>query len=75
MMMITPEQRIAVAEAGDAPVEFADPQTGTTYVLMRADVYERMRSLLEVEEAYRVQSAWSRLARKAREPWARENDY
>ena len=75
MTTITPEQRIAVAEAGEAPVELDDPQSGTTYVLMRADVYERMRSLLEDEEAHREQSAWSRLARKAREQWARENEY
>jgi hypothetical protein len=38
MTTITPEQRIAVAEAGEAPVEPADPQAGTTYVLMLADV-------------------------------------
>jgi hypothetical protein len=69
---ITPEQQIAVAEAGDAPVELADPQTGTAYVLLRADVYQRMRDLLEAEEE---RSAWSRLARKARDQWARENAY
>jgi hypothetical protein len=73
MTTITPEQRIAVTEAGDAPVELADPQSGTAYILMRADVYERMRSLLEDEEARREQAAWSRLARKARDQWAREN--
>jgi hypothetical protein len=75
MTTITPEQRIAVAEAGDVPIELADPQTGTAYVLMRADVYERMRSLLEDEEARREQPAWSRLARKARDQWAQENAY
>jgi hypothetical protein len=43
MTTITPEQRVAVAEAGDAPVELADPQAGTAYVLLRADIYQRMR--------------------------------
>ena len=75
MTTITPEQRVAVAEAGDAPVELADPQTGTAYVLLRADVYQRMRELLEADEARREQEAWSRLARKARDQWARENAY
>ena len=75
MTTISPEQRIAVAEAGDAPVELADPQTGTAYVLLRADVYQRMRELVEAEEARREQEAWSRLARKARDQWARENAY
>jgi hypothetical protein len=75
MTTISPEQRIAVAEAGDAPVELADPQTGTAYVLMRADVFQRMRELVEAEEARREQEAWSRLAREARDQWARENAY
>jgi hypothetical protein len=75
MTTITPEQRVAVAEAGDAPVELADPQTGTAYVLLRADVYHRMREVLEDEEARREQAAWSRLARKARDQWAAENAY
>jgi len=75
MTTITPEQRIAIAEAGDAPVELADPQTGTAYVLLRADVYQRMREILEADEVQREQEAWSRLARKARDQWARENAY
>jgi hypothetical protein len=75
MTTITPEQRVAIAEAGDAPVELADPQTGVAYVLMRADLYERMRVLLEDEEAWREQSAWGGVARKARDQWARENAY
>jgi hypothetical protein len=75
MTTITPEQRTAVAEAGDAPVELADPQTGAAYVLMRAEVYEAMRELLEAAAARQEQAAWSRLARKARDEWARENAY
>jgi hypothetical protein len=75
MTTITPEQRIAITEAGDAPVELADPQTGTAYVLLRADVYQRMRETLEADELQREQEAWSRLARKARDQWARENAY
>lgn len=75
MTTITPEQRVAVAQAGDAPVELADPQTGMAYVLLRADVYQGMRDRMEAEEARREQEAWSRLSRKARDQWARENLY
>ncbi len=75
MTTMTPEQRAAVAEAGDAPVEVADPQTGTEYVLLRADVYQRMRELLQSDGARHEQEAWSRTARKARDQWARENAY
>ena len=73
MTTITPEQRVAAAEAGDAPVALADPQTGAEYVLLRADVYQRMCQRLEDEEARREQDAWSRLSRKARDQWATEN--
>ena len=75
MTTITPEQRQAAVEAGDSPVELADPQTGITYVLMRADVYRRMQELLEKDEDRREHLAWAKLARKARDQWARENSY
>lgn len=75
MTAITPEQKRAVAEAGDSPVELADPQTGVAYVLVRADVYQRMRDLLEEGEDHREREAWARLARGARDQWARENAY
>ncbi len=75
MTPITPEQRQAVDEAGESPVELADPQTGAAYVLLRADVYQRMQELLEQDEDRREHEAWAKLARKARDEWARENPY
>lgn len=75
MTPITPEQRLAVAEAGDGPVELADPQTGAAYVLVRAEVYRQMRELMAEGEDRRVQDAWAGLARKARGSWAQENPY
>lgn len=75
MTVITPEQRRAAAEAGDKPVELADPQTGDSYVLVRADVFRRMRELLEDGEDRLGHEAWAALARKARGRWAAENPY
>ncbi len=75
MTAITPEQRQAAVEAGDLPITLADPQTGITYILMRADVYRRMQQSMEVEEDNREHQAWAMLARKARGDWARENSY
>jgi hypothetical protein len=75
MTIITPEQRQAVAEAGDSPVELADPQTGDAFVLIRAEVFRKLRDLLEEDESRHEQEAWSRLARKARDEWAAENPY
>jgi hypothetical protein len=74
-MTITPEQRLAVTEAGDKPVELADPLTGVEYVLLRAEVYRKLQDLLAADEARREEDAWSGISRKARDHWARENPY
>jgi hypothetical protein len=50
MATITPEQRQLVEQAGDVPVRLADAETHQEYVILRADVYDRMRHLLEEEE-------------------------
>ena len=75
MSTITPEQRQALAEAGDSPVVLADPQTGDSYVLLRADAFHRICERLELGEDRREHEAWAALARKARNPWAAENPY
>jgi hypothetical protein len=72
---LTPELRQAVELAGDQPVEITDPQTNAAYFLLKADVYKRMREILEEEEDRREKDAWSRLGRKARSEWAKENPY
>jgi hypothetical protein len=72
---LTSDLREAVERAGDEPVEITDPQTNTHYILLRADVYLRMRELLEEEEDRREKEAWARLGRKARSDWAKENPY
>ena len=49
MATITPEQRRLVEQAGDEAVRIADAETDREYVLLRADIYDRMRHLLEEE--------------------------
>jgi hypothetical protein len=44
---LTPEQRRLIEEAGDQPVRLDDPELHQEYVLIRADVYERVRDVLE----------------------------
>ena len=73
MTTITAEQKQAVDEAGDAPIELEDPQTGAANVLIRADVFRRLRKLIDDDEDLREQEAWSKVAHKARDEWAREN--
>lgn len=44
MIELTPEQRRQL-ESGEA-VPVTDPETATSYVVLRKDVYDRVRSLL-----------------------------
>ena len=50
MNILTPEQRRAVNAAGDQPVRVEDPETHKAYVILKADLYDRMRSAFEEEE-------------------------
>ena len=75
MTTLTPELRQALEQAGDQPVAINDPQTNTEYILLRADVYNRMREILEEDEDRREKEAWAKLGRKARSDWANENPY
>ena len=74
MTAITPEQPQAVAEAGDLPVELADPQTGTAYVSCVPIFTGRCKNNSS-DEDLREHRAWARLARKTRDDSAQENTY
>ncbi len=51
MIERTFEQRQAVAQQGETPPRAVDPDTHTTYVLIREEVYTRLQALLdEVED-------------------------
>ncbi len=52
---LTPEQRRLVEEAGDRPVRIEDPEMHQAYVLIRADVYERVRDVLEARPVLDLQ--------------------
>jgi len=52
---LTPEQRRLVEEAGDRPVRIEDPEMHQAYVLIRADVYERVRNVLEARPVLDLQ--------------------
>ncbi len=42
MTTLSSDLRKAVEEAGELPVQIVDPETERRYVLLRADVYERL---------------------------------
>ena len=55
MTAITPEIRQAIDNAGEKPVEITDPETNSVYIIVRAEVYRRMRLFceeLEIRDAY-----------------------
>jgi hypothetical protein len=53
MTILTPEQRQEVQRAGEEPVRFADPDTQTEYVILKADVYDRIRAFVDdTRDAY-----------------------
>jgi hypothetical protein len=65
MIELTPEQARAVAEAAETPPTVLDPQTSTSYVLIREDVYKRLRGLLYDDTDLGHEQLRSLLARSA----------
>jgi len=49
-MTITTELRQAIEQAGDKPVRIEDPDTHTAYVLVKAEVFDRLSSVESSEE-------------------------
>ena len=46
-LILTEEQHRALDTVADAPPRVVDPQTNEIYILLRADLYERVKALLE----------------------------
>ncbi len=44
---LTPEMRKALEEAGEQPLEIIDPETHQRYMLLKADVFDRLHQLLQ----------------------------
>jgi hypothetical protein len=50
MVVLSSELQRAIGEAGDRPVPLVDPETHQTYLIIKTEVSERLRALLEAEE-------------------------
>jgi hypothetical protein len=50
MIELTLEQRNAVAQDLEAPPLVLDPNTDTKYVLIRAEVFDRIRQLFDLDD-------------------------
>ena len=51
MIELTLEQREAAIKQGEQPIRAIDPDTHTTYVLIREEVYARIKSILQEEQS------------------------
>ncbi len=47
MIQLTNEQWVNVLQEVDQPVRVSDPSQSTTFVLLRAEIYDRFRALFE----------------------------
>lgn len=63
---LTDDLRQAIAEAGGSAVYLADPTTNTSYVLLRAEDYEKMKARTDPDD---VSSMYPLLADVAPEDW------
>ncbi len=50
MIALTVEQHRAIEDAGGLPVRVEDPLTKREYILMNAELFERIRSLIEPDD-------------------------
>ncbi len=59
MTPITQEIRQAIERAGDEPIRLEDPQTTQTYVLVRAELYDRIQRIFADEDRHSAEAAFS----------------
>jgi hypothetical protein len=64
---LTVDQRLAIASGSESPPRVVDPDTNTTYVLLRADAYERLQGLVHGE--FQPSQAYPAIDRAFAEGW------
>ena len=64
---LTEAQRRSIAEAGKTLPRVLDPGTNTTYVLVRADVFDRLQGILD--DDFHPRDTYSAVDRAFAEGW------
>jgi hypothetical protein len=59
----------------EQPPRLIDPRNNTAYVLVRADVFERLKDLVEDAEDQVLREAWLRASHQSAVSWMKENPY
>jgi hypothetical protein len=71
-LQLTDDLRQAIEAAGGSPVYIADPTTNTSYVILRAEDFEKMKTESESDD---VSSMYPLLADLAPEDWEDVSHY
>jgi len=74
MIELTAEQQQALDAEPETP-QVVDPRSNTAYFLVLADVFERLKELLEEAEDKALHKAWLEKATQTRRRWVQENPY
>jgi hypothetical protein len=69
MLQLTAEQHQALAANGNEPVRAIDPVTNTEYVLVRAEVYERLKALVADDQGWSEGAYRASMEVFARDGW------
>jgi hypothetical protein len=69
MIELTAEQHRLLTQNGTEPCRAIDPATRTEYVLVRAEVYERLQRLLSDEEGWTQDAYAAAMEVFARDGW------
>jgi len=69
MIQLTPEQHEALSTKGPAPVRAIDPTTKAEYVLVRAEVYDRISAMFSEEDGWIRDAPGAAMEVFARDGW------
>jgi hypothetical protein len=69
MIELTPDQHQALATSGGAPARARDPVTNDEYVLLRAEVYDRIKLLVVDDQNWTPGAYTAAMEAFARDGW------
>lgn len=69
MIQLTPQQHAAVEESPGEPIRAIDPATNAEYVLVRADVYDRLRVIFTDDQTWGQDTYAAAMEVFARDGW------
>ena len=69
MIQLTPEQHKVLSNMGSGPARAIDPTTNAEYVLVRAEVYDRISAMFSEEDGWLRDASGAAMEVFARDGW------